>query len=218
MSFRRILFDLDGTISDPKPGITASARYALAKLGVERPNLDELEHFIGPPLKETFRDRYGFTPEKTRLAVQYYREYFADRGIFENTIYPGIAALLHDLREAGKALGLATSKPAVFAERILAYFNIRFHFEAIAGATLDDSVSKKEEVIRQALSELGGLDPLDAVMVGDTLYDLDGAVGNGLDFIGVRWGYGFGRETPGADGRRIRYVDDVGQLRAALIG
>jgi phosphoglycolate phosphatase len=218
MGFRYILFDLDGTIADPKPGITGSARYALAKLGIEPANLDELEHFIGPPLWETFRNRYGLSSDKTQLAVRYYREYFGDRGIYENALYPGMATLLRDLHEAGKALGLATTKPVMFAERILVNFNVRSYFYAIAGPTFDDNVSKKEDVVRQALSELGCQDRREAVMVGDTEYDLAGAVGNGLHFVGVRWGYGFGKGASGPEAREIEYVDNVEGLRAALVG
>ncbi len=231
-AYRCILFDLDGTLTDSKIGITGSARYALERLGIRAGDLDDLEHFIGPPLKETFAERYGFSPEKTLLAMRYYREYYAERGIHENTLYPGVIELLDGLRERGKALALATTKVALFARQILESHCIADRFQVIAGAALDGSIWRKEEIVRLALAELGRPDPAEAVMIGDSSYDLTGAQRNGIDFIGVRYGYGFrrGEDGPGCGGGRagpaieaarrpaVRLVDSVAELRGLLLG
>ncbi len=149
--FQYILFDLDGTLTDPKIGITSSVQYALRALGIEEPSLDKLEPFIGPPLADSFREFYGLDEEQTAAAVEKYRERFKDQGIYENEIYPGIAEMLAALKAGGKTLAIASSKPTPFVERILDYFEIRTYFDHIAGSNLDGTHSRKEEVVEEAL-------------------------------------------------------------------
>lgn len=188
-AYKTVLFDLDGTLTDPKPGITRSVQYALAKFGINEDNLDNLVGFIGPPLMKSFMEFYGFDEKEARQAVEYYREYFADKGIFENRIYPGIPELLSVLKERGKVLAVATSKPTVFSEKILDHFGIRKYFELVVGSELDGSRAEKGEVIAHALGLLGA-GRRETVMIGDRLYDVLGARENNIDCIGVTWGYG----------------------------
>lgn len=149
--YQYILFDLDGTLTDPKPGITACVQYALHKMGIEEPDLDKLEPFIGPPLLDSFHEFYGFNEEQGRQATVYYRERFTDTGLFENEVYPGIPQLLENLKAAGKKLAVASSKPGVFVERILEHFGLNAYFDVVVGSGLDGTRTKKEEVVGEAL-------------------------------------------------------------------
>lgn len=157
--FSYILFDLDGTISDPKPGITKSVQYALGALGIEEPDPDRLTPFIGPPLQDSFREFYGMNEEQTERAVVKYRERFARVGLYENTLYPGMAEMLNRLRAAGCHLAVASSKPEHFVRQILDYFRIAGCFEVIVGSRPDGSGAKKEDVIRDVLGRWFGGDP-----------------------------------------------------------
>ena len=152
--FQYILFDLDGTLTDPKVGITKSVQYALQALGIEEPDLDKLEPFIGPPLKDSFMEFYGFNHEQTEIAVEKYRERFVVTGIFENEIYAGIAQMLANLHCAGKKLAIASSKPTVLVERILEHFAIQAYFDVVVGSEMDGTRSRKEEVVEEALRRL----------------------------------------------------------------
>ena len=147
-----IFFDLDGTLTDPGLGITSSVAHALRRAGITPPPLRELYPFIGPPLVDSFMKYYGMTHEEGRTAVDWFREYFRDRGIFENEVYPGIESMLARLREAGKTLVLATSKPEEFALRILDHFGLRQYFSCVTGASMDETLSRKDEVIALALT------------------------------------------------------------------
>ena len=184
-----ILFDLDGTLTDPGEGITNSVAYALKKFGIEVEDRITLFPFIGPPLIETFMRLYHMSYEDGLRAVEYYREYFGDRGIFENAPYEGIAEMLSFLQSAGKRLILATSKPEVYARRILEHFDLDKYFHFIAGATFDESRSEKWDVIEYALTSCN-IDRTTAVMIGDRKHDMIGAKKTGLDAIGVLWGFG----------------------------
>ena len=135
--FKYILFDLDGTLTDPKIGITRSVQYALCALGIDEPCLDKLESFIGPPLSDSFREFYGLNEEQIVMAIAKYRERFAQQGIYENEIYPGISEMLAELKKKGKKLAIASSKPTLFVERILDYFDIRMYFDFVIGSTFD---------------------------------------------------------------------------------
>lgn len=135
--FEYILFDLDGTLTDPKLGITSSVQYALRALGIEEPSLDKLEVFIGPPLTDSFREFYGLDEEQMTTAVDKYRERFATQGIFENEIYPGIPQMLADLKAKGKKLAIASSKPTLFVEQILEHFEIGKYFDHVVGSNMD---------------------------------------------------------------------------------
>lgn len=201
MAFQYILFDLDGTLTDPAEGITNSVMYALKKFGIEVAYRQELYKFIGPPLWGSFEEHYGFSAEQANLAVEYYREYFREAGLFENKVYEGVEGLLKSLTQARKTLVLATSKPQVFAERILKHFGLDRYFALIVGSELDGTRVEKTEVIEYALLKAGVQDLSQAVMVGDRKYDILGARQVGIKSIGVLAGYG-GRaelEAAGAD-------------------
>ena len=186
-----ILFDLDGTLTDPGLGITNSVAHALAHFGITVADRTQLYRFIGPPLMDSFMEYYGFTEEQAAEAVKVYREYFADRGWAENTVYEGIETLLAELTAAGKVLLVATSKPRVFADKILTHFGLDKYFTHICGVALQAPRGySKADVIREALDRAGVNDLSTAVMVGDRHHDIDGAKAVGLESIGVLYGYG----------------------------
>lgn len=217
-NYQYFFMDLDGTITDPKEGITKSVAYALNHYGIKVENLDTLEKFIGPPLSDSFQEFYGFDREKSLEAVEKYREYFKDRGIFENELYSGMEQLLKNVTEHGGKLVLATSKPKIFAKRILEYFHIAEYFTFAAGSTLDTTRNKKADVIRYALDSLG-IEPEDAVMVGDRKHDVIGAKENGMECIGVLFGYGDREELEAAGADRIvETVKDLEKEMMELLG
>ncbi|MBQ8605747.1 MAG: HAD family hydrolase [Clostridia bacterium] len=186
---KNILFDLDGTLTDPKVGITKSVAYALAHYGIEVKELDTLCPFIGPPLIHSFMKYYGFTEEKASEAVDVYREYFSVTGLFENEVYDGIEDMLKALKASGKRLFVATSKPEKFAKQILEHFSLAQYFECIRGIEMHEEKVEKPEIVRRVL-EGYGLDKAESVMVGDRFYDIVGAKENGIASIGVTYGYG----------------------------
>lgn len=184
-----ILFDLDGTLTDPKQGIVNSILFSLAKLGIKENNIEELDTFIGPPLRESFALRYKLTEQQADNAVSYYREYYAVKGIFENKIYPGITKLLEYLSSSGYRLFVATSKPTIYALKILEHFELNTYFIGVAGSNLDNSGTDKTEIISHVLSEYN-LDADRTIMIGDRKHDLIGANNNSIKSIGVTYGYG----------------------------
>lgn len=184
-----ILFDLDGTLTDPREGITRSVQYALAKLGIDEPDLSALEHFIGPPLLQCFMATYGLDEDTAWQAVNHYRERFRITGLYENQPFEGIEVLLEGLRAQGRTLYIATSKPTVFAEEIARHFGFHQHFQRIYGSELDGTRTNKVELIAHLLQE-ERLQPGSALMIGDRKHDLIGARSNGLQSVAV--GYGFG--------------------------
>ncbi|WP_127534054.1 HAD family hydrolase [Paenibacillus kobensis] len=188
MNYRHVLFDLDGTLTDPGVGITKSVQYALERMGIES-DLESLKLFVGPPLQETFRERFGFSREETDRAIGYYREYFGETGIYENELYPGITELLQQLIQAGATLHVATSKPTVFAQRILEHFGISEYFHTVAGSFLDGTRTDKSEIIQSVLED-NGIAKHTAVMIGDRKHDLIGAANNAIASIGASYGYG----------------------------
>lgn len=198
-TYKNILFDLDGTITDPKLGITKSVQYALKHFDIHITNLDSLTPFIGPPLKDSFMQFYNFDEHSARIAVEKYREYFKDIGIFENILYDGMENLLQQLIEKDKKLIIATSKPTVFAKRILEYFRIGEYFNYISGSEMDGLRSEKSEVISYALIQNNVSDLTDVVMIGDRKYDIMGANEVGIDSIGVLYGYGDYEELENAN-------------------
>jgi len=185
-----IFFDLDGTLTDPGEGITRSVAWALERFGIRVDDRRTLYPFIGPPLAESFQRFYGFSPDDARAAVDVFREYFVDRGIFENEMYPGIPAMLARLRAAGHKLVIATSKPEGFAARIAEHFGIAEDFDLIAGAAMDETRTHKWEVIAYALERLGHPAPAEVLMVGDREHDVLGAARCGVQTLGVLYGYG----------------------------
>ncbi|MCM1143621.1 MAG: HAD hydrolase-like protein [Blautia sp.] len=152
--FQYLLFDLDGTLTDPKEGITKCVQYSLHRLGIEEPDLDKLELFIGPPLAFSFRELYGFDENKITDAIKFYRERFGTIGLYENELYPGIKDMLEELKAAGKKLAVASSKASVYVLEILQHFEIKEYFDVIVGSELDGTRTKKEEVIQEALQQL----------------------------------------------------------------
>ena len=211
-NYQAVFFDLDGTLTDPGVGITNSAAYALDKFGIHITDKTELYPFIGPPLQDSFVRFYGFSPENADKAVKYYREYYKKQGMLENLLYDGIPELLEQLKGAGKILAVATSKPEVFARQILEHFGLTRHFTAIVGGNLDGSRTKKDEVLAAALDACGVCDPQTAVMVGDREYDVIGARKNGVDSIGVLFGYGSREELEQAGATRIAAtVEEIGE-------
>lgn len=188
--YNTILFDLDGTLTDPGLGITNSVAHALAKWDIHVADRTSLYKFIGPPLADSFAKYYGFSPEDCTRAIEAYREYFRDRGLYENEVYPGIPELLAALRQAGKTVAVATSKPEEFAIRILKHFDLDHCFDLIAGATMDGSRSRKADVIAYALEKLDHPDLSQTIMIGDREQDILGARQIGIASIGVLYGYG----------------------------
>lgn len=188
--YKHLLFDLDGTLTDPGLGITNSVMYALKKFDITVEDRTELYKFIGPPLRDSFETFYGFSSEKSELAVQYYREYFKKQGLYENEVYEGIPELLIQLKEQGKSLIVATSKPEAFAIEILKHFKLHDYFDFIAGATMDETRNKKADIIKYALESCNISEKSSAIMIGDREHDMIGAKENGLDSIGVLFGYG----------------------------
>lgn len=196
--YRYILFDLDGTLTDPGLGITNSVAYALKKFGITVADRSELYPFIGPPLRESFMERYGLTDAESDDAIAYFREYFRPKGIFENAVYEGIPAMLAGLRAAGRVLVLATSKPEEFAVEILKHFGLYDYFDVVAGARMDETRTGKADVVAYAMALAGITDPGEAVMVGDREHDVLGARANGLPTVGVLYGYGSEEELSSA--------------------
>ncbi|MDM5314762.1 HAD family hydrolase [Fictibacillus sp. b24] len=188
--YKIILFDLDGTLSDPKIGITKSVQFALERMGIKEESLDYLEPFIGPPLQQSFSDFYHFNDTQTQTAITHYRERFSDVGMYENTLYEHIPELLQELKESGFTLVVATSKPTVFAEQILKYFNIHHHFDLIVGSNLDGTRTAKTDIIQYILQHYNKHPKQDFIMIGDRKHDIIGAHNTGIDSIGVTYGYG----------------------------
>jgi phosphoglycolate phosphatase len=188
--FQYILFDLDGTLTDPKIGITNSVMYSLEKFGIKVNDRKELFCFIGPPLIDSFMDFYGFSKEDALQAIVYYREFFGVTGIYQNDVYDGIENVLATLKNQGKKLILATSKPEKYANIILEHFGLAKYFDCVVGATFDGSLNYKSDIVAVALKR-GGVDDISkAIMIGDRHHDVDGGKANSLATIGVLYGYG----------------------------
>lgn len=190
MRYKTILFDLDGTITDSGAGIIHSVTYALEKLNLSIPPEAELYSFIGPPLIDSFKTLYDLDTQTAEQAVQYYREYYQAKGMYENQIYKGIPELLNTLQEQGCALYIATSKPEIYAKQIIAHFELSSYFNGIYGASIDGSRSKKGDVIRYALKEAEITTIQEVMMIGDRSHDMIGAKENNLACLGVLYGFG----------------------------
>ena len=200
MRWNTVLFDLDGTVTDPKEGITCAVAYALRQQGIIA-DPDTLTSFIGPPLHESFPELFGLTEEQTDRAVEDFRAYFSRQGWAENIPYKGMAELLESLQGAGLKLVIATSKPEEMANRVLRHFNLAGYFDTVCGGTLDESRSSKSEVIAYLLAQNGRADNM--VMVGDTKFDVIGAAAHGIPTVGVAWGYGETADMEAAGAKAI---------------
>jgi phosphoglycolate phosphatase len=214
-TYQLVLFDLDGTLTDPKPGITRSVAYALERMGIEVDDPDTLTPFIGPPLHQSFARYYGFDEAQARMAVALYREYFAETGLYENAVYPGIADLLERLHSRDRRLFVATSKPTIYARRILEHFELHGYFEQIVGSDLDLTRADKEQIIAEILATHEEAAREMAVMVGDREHDIIGARANQIDSIGVTYGYGSLAELRDAGATAI--AASVDELAALLV-
>lgn len=214
--YKIILFDLDGTLSDPKVGITKSVQYALEKMNIVEPDVDKLECFIGPPLQSSFYEHYNFDEEKTDKAIEYYRERFKEKGMFENELYSNIPSLLRMLKEHQFTLVVATSKPTVFFEKILDYFSIDHFFDLVVGSNLDGTRTSKTEIIRYILDKYKEYELDDFIMIGDRKHDIIGGINTGIDSIGVTYGYGSFDELSNSNPTYI--VKSVNELWDLLLG
>lgn len=188
--YRYILFDLDGTLTNPELGITNCVMYALEKFGIKENDRKKLHPFIGPPLTYSFQNFYHLSEEDSKQAVAFYRERFSVKGLYENEVYAGVSEMLQNLKEQGKKLIIATSKPEEYTIKILKHFDLYKYFDFVAGATMDGSRGEKADIIAYALKNCNIEDKTQAVMIGDRKYDILGAKENGLDSIGVLFGFG----------------------------
>ena len=201
--YRHILFDLDGTLTDPFEGITNSVVHALRYFGIEIKDKKELRCFIGPPLTESFSKYYGLSDSDAKKAVDVYREHFGVKGLFENELYEGIPEMLEKLKSEGKTVIMATSKPEVYARRIAEHFDIAKYFDYMAGSELDGRRIAKNEVIEYALESLHITDRENCLMIGDRKHDIIGAKKTGMASLGVLYGYGSHEELSEAGADRI---------------
>ncbi|MBR1639114.1 MAG: HAD family hydrolase [Treponema sp.] len=213
--FDYLFFDLDGTLTDPAQGITNSFIHALKYFGLEIPSYETLCTFIGPPLPDTFKTHFGFDEAKAAEGVKKYREYFATKGLLENSVYPGIPELLSGLKQAGKKLVVATSKPEEYSVRIIEHFGLAQYFENVCGSLMDESRSKKDEVIAYAIERNHISDKSKILMIGDRKHDILGAKKTGLKSCGVLYGYGSQEELESAGADYI--VKDISQLHSILL-
>lgn len=198
-----ILFDLDGTLTDPAVGITSSVNHALKYFGKDVQDISQLNIYIGPPLIPSFQEFHGLSPDEAVAALDYYRERFVTKGIFENEVYEGIPGVLSKLKEDGCTLILATSKPEEFAEKILEHFDLAKYFDFVAGNTFDEARATKEAVLRYIIEVYPDVCGRTAVMVGDRKYDTEGAAACGIDTIGCVFGYGDAEEHAAAGTKYI---------------
>lgn len=205
-----IIFDLDGTLSNSGEGITKSVQYALAKMGIKEDNLDNLRHFVGPPMKDEMMLSYNFTDEQAAEAVAFYRERYTPIGIYETGLYDGVIELLRALKENDKIIAIATSKPQKMAEEVLEYLKIDSYFDFVMGADMIGGKQSKAEVLNALLDVMPIKDKSRMLMVGDTKFDVKGANALSIDCIGVSYGYGDKKEM--LDLGAVTVVDKVLEL------
>lgn len=211
-----ILFDLDGTIADSAPGITASLGKVFEELGRPAPTQEELREWVGPPLIEAFQERAGMTPEESAIALAIYRQHYLALGSQAGPIFPGMPDVVRTIHDAGIPLALATSKPEFPASVILDHGNLTQWFRVISGASIDEIRSAKKDVISEALTRfrMVGVDVSRPIMVGDRNYDVEGAADNGIPAIYVTWGYG----RPGEENGSIALASTPAELIPLLLG
>lgn len=212
------LFDLDGTITEPKEGITKCVQYSLESFGIKEDDLDKLECFIGPPLHKSYQVFYGFSEEDSFEAVNKYRERYNDIGIYECNLYQGIEDVIKYVYENDGLVCLATSKPEVYAIRLLEYYGIQKYFKCITGSLMDGGRTEKAEVIEEVFSRLNinEEDKEKCIMIGDRMHDIIGAKKMGIDSIGVNYGYAKDDELAEAGATYI--VNNTVELKEKIIG
>ena len=213
--YKTILFDLDGTLTDPFEGISKSAKYSLSKFNILEEDEERLRKMIGPPFLDSLRKYYNFSDEDSKAAITHFREYFNKKGIFENKIYEGIADLLAELKRAGKTVKLASLKPEDQAKQILEMFSIHEHFDAICGSVINGPIADKPSIVRKALDGIKQEERELTVMVGDREFDMHGAIANSIDSIGVLYGFGSYEELTTARANYI--VKDIEELKNLLL-
>jgi phosphoglycolate phosphatase len=210
-----ILFDLDGTLTNPKEGITKAVQYTLKHMGIDVEDLNSLCKHIGPPPRVSFKEFWGLNDKEVEQALIYYRDYSSKIGIFQNEVYLGIDEMLASLVKNGKQLIIATSKLEVFAKQILEYFNLSNYFMDICGSTMDTSREKKGDIIRYALEKNNIVDLNQVIMVGDRSHDIIGSKENEIASVGVLYGFGSREELMGEAADYI--VETVEQLYELLM-
>ena len=209
--YEYILFDLDGTLTDSGPGIMNGFEYSLGKMGVEYPGRDYLKQFVGPPLGDSFEKTLGFSPEDAAKGIAFYREYYAEKGVYENDVYPGIPELLEKLKASGKKLIVATTKAELMANVVMDHFGLRKYFDLMVASNNTDR-KNKIDVLKYAI-ENGGVDIEKAVMIGDRFYDVTGASHFGIDSVGVLYGYGSRQELVDAGATYIaKTVENLSEI------
>lgn len=213
---KAILFDLDGTLIDSSEGVTKSVQYALKHYGVEEPDLQRLNVFVGPPLSQSFMKFYGFSKEQAMEAVGFYRERYNETGIFECSLYPGVKACIQELKAQGYLIGMASSKPETFCRRILEHFGILELFDDVVGATLDGRIDTKEEVLNEVMRRWKDVPKDEMCLVGDTMFDVEGANRVGISCIAVSFGFGDAAEMVHAGA--VAVCDSMSELAAAVAG
>jgi phosphoglycolate phosphatase len=212
--YTAVLFDLDGTIVDSAPGITATLAETFLRMPLPVPSPAELLAYVGPPILDSFRDLAHFDRETAERALAIYRPLYLTNGVFNATVYPGVEGVLRAIHEAGIPMSLATSKPERPARLVLDHYGLTQYFDELTGASEDEVRSKKADVVAEALRRLraGGADLSNPIMIGDRIHDIEGAGENGVPTIYVTWGYGAPAEAAGA----IATVDDAAQLLQLL--
>ena len=211
---KAILFDLDGTLIDSSEGITKSAQYALSHFGIDEPDRNSLFFFIGPPLINTFMEHYGFTKERALEAVEKYRERYNKIGIFECSLFPGVKECIEALKAAGYRIGLASSKTEKSCERILEHFGILDMFDEVVGATFDGRIDTKEEVLNEVMRRWSDIPRDEMCLIGDTMFDIEGANRVNVPSIAVSFGFGEVNEMVSAGAKAV--IDDIRQLPDVL--
>lgn len=214
MTFESVLFDLDGTLVDPRVAITHSVHYALTQFGIAEVTPDDLLAFIGPPLMESFERYFGLKGEDGVRAIGHYREHFSELGPRANIPYPEIDALLEQLHGNGVLVTIATSKPTVFAEEIVVAYGFDRWVDLVVGSNLDHTRTAKSEVIAHLLDERPQIRAGSVIMVGDREHDVFGARAHGIDTVGAEWGYGAPGELERAGARHL--ANDVRELGSLL--
>lgn len=189
-----ILFDLDGTLTASDEGIIKSVQYALKQFGIYEQDTQKLKLFVGPPLRVAFPKFYGMNEQETEEAISFYRERYATKGLFENQVYDGIVDMLNACYDKGYTLMLATSKPKVYADKILQHFGLSEYFTHVVGPLLDGTLDAKSDIIKYAMELCEDTDKSAYIMIGDRFYDIEGANICGIDSIGVLYGYGTEQE------------------------
>lgn len=213
-NYKIVLFDLDGTLCESGEGILNSAKYAIREMGFPFPPPEVMRKFIGPPMGQSMRNFCGMSQEQAEKAVALYRQRYNRIGWRENRLYPGIEALLKDLKASGAKLSTASSKPKPILEHIVQAYDIRTYFDALVAAGPDGFHSSKPEMIAQAIRECGGAEKREVVMIGDTHFDARGAVEAGVDFLAAAYGYGTKEEL--AEAGAVHFADSVDALRPYL--